>query len=240
MDNMGVERIMKQRNKIMFIMLPVIMLLLMTGCSFDKKKLEDKALDKAEEMVDDAFDKASDIVDKALDKATGDDENSEEDIGEFPRLKEGAIPDSYIQAEADRVAGVMRDGFIAKDADIVKELFSEYAHEQYDLDTQIADVFEFIDGEIVSVGKILAGCSGFETTMEYGSVINEIDGTIDEVVTDNGKSYSISFKGYYNYKSHDEQVGVYSIHVVDDAAYNVHRGGIQPGGDISIGRIKYN
>ena len=182
----------------------------MTGCSFDWHK----------------------IADAAWEKVTGQEEEieQEEDTEEYIHH----IPEAEIQAEADRVAGVICDAFSAKNADILKELFSEYTHEQHNLDEEIADAFKFLDGEIVSIGDIQAGYSGGSNSAKYGEVETKFSGTIYDVVTENGKNYSIYFDAYYNYRLHDDRVGVYGINVIDEAV-SINRAGERPGGKVSIG-----
>lgn len=181
----------------------------MTGCSFDWHK----------------------IADTAWEKVTGQEEKEqEEDTEEYIHH----IPEEEIQAEADRVADVICDAFSVRDAGAIKELFSEYAHEQYDLDKEISEAFEFLDGEIVSIGDILAGYAGGSNSAKYGEVETRFHGTIYDVVTDTGKSYTIYYGAYYNYRLHDDMVGVYTIYVSDDAV-KINRAGERPGGEIWIG-----
>jgi hypothetical protein len=51
--------------------------------------------------------------------------------------------------------------FINKDAETIKSFFSEYVIETYpDIDTQIDEAFNFLDGEIVSYDEPFSSASG--------------------------------------------------------------------------------
>ncbi len=197
------------------IILSGIVLLFQTGCSIDWKKGTNTVINKTKEIYEEK-------VIKDIDDSTVDTEDfiyiSQEDV----------------EKEANRVVEVMMNAFREKDAESLKTLFSEFAHKQYDLDTQISDAFEFIDGNIVSVGKTLAGYGGGSTSATHGAVQTIYHGVVYDITTDTEKKYTLTFNGFYNFRSHEDQIGVLCIYITDDDKYNVYSGD-NPGAEIGIG-----
>lgn len=121
--------------------------------------------------------------------------------------------------EAERVVNIVINALKEKDADAIKNLFSEYARkEDSDIDKQIEDMFNFIDGNIVSTGEILAGYSGGSTSAERGDIKTLYSGSIYDVTTDKGKTYFITIDGIYNFNWNEDKEGVYLINVLDNIA----------------------
>ena len=99
--------------------------------------------------------------------------------------------------------------FISKDAETIKSFFSEYVIETYpDIDTQIDEAFNFLDGEIVSYDEPFSSESGSKERKAYG-------GDTRNIITDKGTEYKISFKGWLTNSKETDKVGVLSIKVID-------------------------
>lgn len=178
------------------------LLLLLTGCTIDWKKSAQFAAGKAKEMYEKYEEK----------NQTDSDKTTEEDIYIV-------ISEEEVKQEAERVVNIVINALKEKDADAIKNLFSEYARkEDSDIDKQIEDTFNFIDGNIVSTGEILAGYSGGSTSAERGDIKTLYSGSIYDVTTDKGKTYFITIDGIYNFNWNEDKEGVYLINVLDDIA----------------------
>lgn len=178
------------------------LLLLLTGCTVDWKKSAQFAAGKAKEMYEKYEEK----------NQTDSDNTTEEDIYIV-------ISEDEVNQEAERVVNIVINALKEKDADAIKNLFSEYARkEDSDIDKQIEDMFNFIDGNIVSTGEILAGYSGGSTSAERGDIKTLYSGSIYDVTTDKGKTYFITIDGIYNFNWNEDKEGVYLINVLDNIA----------------------
>lgn len=178
------------------------LLLLLTGCTIDWKKSAQFAAGKAKEMYEKYEEK----------NQTDSDNTTEEDIYIV-------ISEEEVKQEAERVVNIILDALKEKDADAIKNLFSEYARkEDSDIDKQIEDTFNFIDGNIVSTGEILAGYSGGSTSAERGDIKTLYSGSIYDVTTDKGKTYFITIDGIYNFNWNEDKEGVYLINILDNIA----------------------
>lgn len=178
------------------------LLLLLTGCTIDWKKSAQFAAGKAKEMYEKYEEK----------NQTNSDNNTEEDIYIV-------ISEEEVKQEAERVVNIVINALKEKDADAIKNLFSEYARkEDSDIDKQIEDTFNFIDGNIVSTGEILAGYSGGSTSAERGDIKTLYSGSIYDVTTDKGKTYFITIDGIYNFNWNEDKEGVYLINILDNIA----------------------
>ena len=179
-----------------------VVTLFLSGCTIDWKKSAEFAAGKAKEMYEKYDEK----------NQTDSDNTTEEDIYIV-------ISEEEVNQEAERVVNIVINALKEKDADAIKNLFSEYARkEDSDIDKQIEDTFNFIDGNIVSTGEILAGYSGGSTSAERGDIKTLYSGSIYDVTTDKGKTYFITIDGIYNFNWNEDKEGVYLINILDDIA----------------------
>ncbi|MDE7253587.1 MAG: DUF5104 domain-containing protein [Acetatifactor sp.] len=103
-------------------------------------------------------------------------------------------------------------GVLNKDAEAIADLFCPYVKENYpNLEEDIADWIEFIDGDILSYDAPEGARGGGTTTAEDGVVEQSINGGIDNIKTSSGKTYRIGHGGYSVYKEHPDYVGVTSV-----------------------------
>lgn len=103
--------------------------------------------------------------------------------------------------------------FKSKDKETLKTYFSTQMQNHSNLDYEIEIAFEFIDGEIVSVGKPDASCIGPMSDKAYGAIIRDI-------TTDKGIVYKIDFNGKYRCdddKSREGVEGIRLINMTDDS-----------------------
>ncbi|MBO5449121.1 MAG: DUF5104 domain-containing protein [Ruminococcus sp.] len=94
--------------------------------------------------------------------------------------------------------------FENEDKDTLKSFFSEYATDNYDLDSQIDEAFDFIDGKIVSYDEPFGRADGSSERKAYGAETSNIK-------TDKGTEYSIGFKGWLTNNKDSDEIGVILI-----------------------------
>lgn len=111
--------------------------------------------------------------------------------------------------QAEELQSDIIECFINKDKETLKSYYSKYVIENYtNIDTQIDEAFDFIDGEIVSYDEPFPSeCGGMEKK-SYGAQTQNI-------ITDKGTEYKISFEGWLTNEEEPEKVGVSYIRVID-------------------------
>ena len=118
---------------------------------------------------------------------------------------------------------------VNKDKEGLKSVFSKYISETHDLDKEIDEFFAFIDGEIVSYDEP-EGNEGGYTRRDGEYTEKELNGYINNIRTDKGRKYVISFLMYQIYKSNKDRVGVDIITISDvtdeECIVQVHIGNI--------------
>lgn len=107
------------------------------------------------------------------------------------------------------------DCFLNKDNEGIKDLMSPYVQQNYALDAEIEEAFEYIDGNIVSYDEPKFGASAAASD-ESGWVKYGYHGSTENVITDKGTEYEISFKGWCIYRDDDSKVGVYRIYISNE------------------------
>ena len=110
-----------------------------------------------------------------------------------------------------------------EDVDALADLFCQYTVDEYgdDLKPEIQNLYDYIDGEIVSHDEIETRSNDAKLTAEDGPVISSYHAIIENVITDNGNRYSISCKGYTIYKDHQDLVGFVQIYVTDENKFDL-------------------
>lgn len=94
------------------------------------------------------------------------------------------------------------------DKETLKSFFSEYATDNYDLDSQIDEAFDFIDGKIVSYDEPFGRADGSSERKAYGA-------TTKNIITDKGITYKFSFAGQLTNKKEPDNIGVASIKIIN-------------------------
>lgn len=98
--------------------------------------------------------------------------------------------------------------FKNKDKEKLKSLFSKYAIDNCNLDKQIDEAFDFIDGEIISYDEPFPSACGSLDKKSYGA-------ETENIKTDKGAEYSIGFQGWLTNNEKSDEVGVMFIEVDD-------------------------
>lgn len=125
-------------------------------------------------------------------------------------------------------AKIILEGIENSTYESTAELFSSYVRENYPtLSQDIAELMEYIDGEIVSYERVLSDTTGGHSTGE-GWVEKRFEGRIYKVKTNTNKTFNIKFGGYYINKEKPETVGVQYIIIesfddLDENGYHVEK-----------------
>ena len=108
-------------------------------------------------------------------------------------------------------------GVLDKDAEAIANLFCPYMKENYpNLEEEIEDWIEFIDGDILSYDAPKGAKGGGTRTAVDGMVEEHINGKVCNIKTSSGKTYRIGHGGYNVYKEHPDYVGVTSVTIFDE------------------------
>ena len=120
---------------------------------------------------------------------------------------------------ARRQGGEIIEYVVNKDKEGLKSMFSKYVTQNHDLDKEIDEFFEFIDGEIVSYDEP----DGDETygvhSKDESKRIRKLEGWIKTIKTSKGRNYSIYFNNYYLYNPNKDKVGMDAIGVIDEDSW---------------------
>ena len=98
----------------------------------------------------------------------------------------------------------------------LKALFCERVKNTHNLDKEIQEAIDFIDGEIVEDGKWIGMSEGGKSVDEGVVVKLDIHPSIIDLKTDNQNTYSIFFDTYLVYNDKKENVGITYIIISDE------------------------
>jgi len=98
--------------------------------------------------------------------------------------------------------------FENEDKETLKSFFSEYTVDNFDLDSQIDEAFDFIDGKIISYDEPFGRADGSSERKAYGA-------TTKNIITDKGIKYEIDFAGRLTDREEPDNIGVASIKIID-------------------------
>jgi len=125
-------------------------------------------------------------------------------------------------SEGDECALKVMDCFINKDSETLKEMFCSKAKIRPDLDEQISEAFEFIEGNIISYDDYIASYD--EVAYEEGKVVERCYvPIIDDIKTDKKRTYKIVISLYTVFNEDEGRVGITSLTIYEneDNAYRL-------------------
>ena len=128
-------------------------------------------------------------------------------------------PDKIAKNQSETIIRCVKD----KDIEGLKEILCERLKEKDDIDTQIQELFDFVDGDIISYDNPRGGVRGGETTPEE-TILKRTGGEIRNIVTDTERHYLIDFEAYVINKGNEDYIGVSSISISDEDAYDQETG----------------
>ena len=106
--------------------------------------------------------------------------------------------------------------FENKDKDGLIALFSENAKRRYSLEKEIEAAFEFFDSEIVKYDEPTIGGPGGGSSTPEGWVERELSGDIENIVTQSGTTYRITYGVCLIDKNDEDNVGVRVIRIINE------------------------
>jgi hypothetical protein len=128
-----------------------------------------------------------------------------------PIDRENIINDDTAKKLSVEVMEYIKDG----DIESLKNLFCLTIQNTHNLDKEIAEALEFIDGEIVSHDEP-KGSTGAGKMREEGWIELGLSGRIENILTDTGKIYRIRFHSYAIYKANEDNVGITSMNILSE------------------------
>ena len=108
------------------------------------------------------------------------------------------------------------EGLKNKDKEKIKSVFSEneLMNHSRKIDNKIDEVFDFIDGEIVTYKEVNGSCGGGKA--RDGEWVEEsFVGYIYGIKTDTGREYTISYGGYLVDKDDTDNIGVSGFRITE-------------------------
>ena len=125
--------------------------------------------------------------------------------------EEYQTPKEYATEQAEYIM----ECIVNQDKEGLKSVFSKYISQTHDLDKEIDEFFEFIDGEIVSHGEP-EGYEGGYKMRDGGYTEKVLTGKISNILTNKGDDYSVRIRMYSIYKENSDHVGVSIINIVNE------------------------
>ena len=107
----------------------------------------------------------------------------------------------------------------AKDKEKLKKVLAKALQNQENIDEEINNLINFIDGNIISYDDIGTASPGKGSSDEKGLIYEVYDGETKNIVTDTGKKYHLHYATYYVNRNHQDYVGVIQIKVCDTEIY---------------------
>jgi hypothetical protein len=96
------------------------------------------------------------------------------------------------------------------DTDSIKALLNKTVCDSIEVESEINQMFEFIDGDIVSYDNPFGSATGSSEKKDAGAKIQSLK-------TDKGTEYYIAIKEWYSYDENPEQIGIYNITVKNNS-----------------------
>ena len=119
-----------------------------------------------------------------------------------------------LNEESNRIKDVFLDALSNKDIDKLKNEFSNYVRGKANLDDEINKAFDFIDGNITTIGSAIVG-EGSGSKDEKGYVRSDYEVSLFNVETDKNRNYEIRIYGMYFYRNNENKQGIFFIAIRD-------------------------
>lgn len=119
---------------------------------------------------------------------------------------------------SDEISEIIISCFDDKDVDKMKDIFCSYVQDMDNLEDEIEDAFDEVEGKVISYNSVYYGSDG---SIRDGKWKIKRDQTeIREIETDKGEEFIIKFSEYIIYDEDKDKEGVYFIQL-RDKDYNV-------------------
>lgn len=107
----------------------------------------------------------------------------------------------------------------AKDKEKLKKVLAKAMQNQENIDEEIYNLINFIDGNIISYDDIGLASPGEGSSDEQGLIYEVYDGETQNIVTDTGKKYELEYFMYYVNRNHKDYEGVFQVWLEDTEIY---------------------
>jgi len=124
----------------------------------------------------------------------------------------GATPSKTAKSQAAIILECINNGDVEK----LKSLFCENIRSKHNLDVELAEAVEFVDGKIVSEGDWYGMMAGGETVSNGKLVKQNIHPGMENITTDSGAIYRIVFCTNLVYEEDNKNVGMTYIVIYDE------------------------
>lgn len=115
-------------------------------------------------------------------------------------------PDQYAKNQNK----IIMESLKVKDKEKLKKALAEAMQNQENIDEEIDNLINFIDGNIVSYDEPGGSVQTKESTQQ-GITLEALSGCTRNIVTDSGKKYETEFYSYHINEEHADYVGVSMI-----------------------------
>lgn len=106
-----------------------------------------------------------------------------------------------------------------KDKEKLKNILAKAMQNQENIDEEIDNLMNFIDGNIVSYDEIGLASPGRGSSDEKGLIYEVYDGETENIVTDTGKKYELKYYMYYVNRNHKDHEGIFQVILYDTEIY---------------------
>ena len=107
----------------------------------------------------------------------------------------------------------------AKDKEKLKNVLAKAMQNQENIDEEIDNLMNFIDGNIVSYDDVELAFPGEGKSDEDGWIYRVYDGETENIITDTGKKYKLKYYMYNVNRNHKDYEGIIQVILYDTEIY---------------------
>ena len=107
----------------------------------------------------------------------------------------------------------------AKDKEKLKKVLAKAMQNQENIDEEIDNLMNFIDGNIVSYDDVELAFPGEGKSDEDGWIYRVYDGETENIITDTGKKYKLKYYMYNVNRNHKDYEGIIQVILYDTEIY---------------------
>ena len=107
----------------------------------------------------------------------------------------------------------------AKDKEKLKTVLAKAMQNQENIDEEIDNLMNFIDGNIVSYDDVELAFPGEGKSDEDGWIYRVYDGETENIITDTGKKYKLKYYMYNVNRNHKDYEGIIQVILYDTEIY---------------------
>ena len=146
--------------------------------------------------------------------------------------KKKPYPEETAMSQADLIMSFIEK----KDYDGLVDMFSTYAKDSFDLEKEVADLINFIDGTVDSYGDVAR--TSMSGHYDHGRYRNIYYFRVQDIRTDSSKQYELFYTFYISDNQNDSYNGLIAVQVRDRDQYSSENGyspdGVKSAGDLDF------